>query len=54
MQFATAIAADGDQRQIGNLTETGFNPQALQQLVNKLGARFDQLLCGNTTVKGFT
>ncbi|CNU13507.1 Uncharacterised protein [Salmonella enterica subsp. enterica serovar Bovismorbificans] len=30
MQFTASIAADGDQRQIGNLTETGLNPQALQ------------------------
>lgn len=51
MQFAASIAADGDQRQIGNLTETGLNPQALQQLVDKFGSGFNKLFSTNTAVK---
>ncbi len=51
MQFAASIAADGDQRQIGNLTETGLNPQALQQLVDKFGSGFNKLFSTNAAVK---
>ena len=51
MQLAPAIAADGHQGQIGNLPESGVDPQSLQQLVDKFGAGFNQLLCGNPAVK---
>ncbi len=53
MQFAAPVAANGNQRQVGNLTETGFNPQALKQLINKFGAGLNELFCGNSTVKRF-
>ncbi|SUX87267.1 Uncharacterised protein [Citrobacter koseri] len=51
MQLAPAIAADGHQGQIGNLPESGIDPQSLQQLVDKFGAGFNQLLCGNPLSK---
>jgi hypothetical protein len=53
MQFAAAIAADGDQRQSLIGPETVLDPQALQQLVDKFGARLNELLGGDAGVKRF-
>jgi hypothetical protein len=47
MQLAAAIAPDGNQRDVADLPETVVDPQALQQLVDKFGARFNELLGRN-------
>ena len=54
MQFTATIAPDGNQRYVANLPEAVIDPQALQQLVDKLGACFDELLGGNACVKRAT
>ncbi|MNN86755.1 hypothetical protein D3C81_2042080 [compost metagenome] len=54
MQFTAPVAAHGDQRDVAYLTKTVLDPQALQQLIDKFGARFDELFRRNTLVKGFT
>ena len=41
VQLAAAIPPDRDQRQIADRTKAKINPQALEQLVDKFGARFD-------------
>ncbi len=44
MQLTAAIAPDGNQRNITDLPKPVIDPQALQQLVDKFGARFNELL----------
>ena len=44
MQLTAAIAPDGNQRDVANLPETVVYPQTLQELVDKLGARLNELL----------
>ncbi len=44
MQLTAAIAPDGNQRNIADLPKPVIDPQTLQQLVDKFGARFNQLL----------
>ena len=44
MQFTPAIAADRNQRDVAHLSETVVDPQTLQELVDKFGARFNELL----------
>ncbi len=51
MQLAAAIAADGHQRQIADGFKTVGDPQPLQQLVDKFGARRNELLRGDAGVK---
>ena len=45
MQLTAAIAPDGNQRNIADLPKPVIDPQALQQLVDKFGARLNQLFC---------
>ena len=51
VQLAAAIAADGHQRQIADGFKTVGDPQPLQQLVDKFGARRNELLRGDAGVK---
>ena len=44
MKFTAAIAPDGNQRDVAHLPETVVDPQTLQELVDKFGARFNKLL----------
>ena len=43
MQFTPAISADSNQRDVAHLPETVVDPQTLQELVDKFGARFNEL-----------
>ena len=44
MKLSAAIAPDGNQRNITDLPKSVIDPQTLQQLVDKFGARFNELL----------
>ena len=51
MQLAATVAADGHQRQVADGFESTGDPQPLQQLVDKFGARRNEQLRGDTGVK---
>lgn len=51
MQFTPAIAANSNQRDVAHLSETVVDPETLQKLVDKFGARFNELLGRNACVK---
>ena len=51
VQFAAAVTADGDQRDVVNGTETVLDPQPLEQLIDKFGTCFNQSFRGNTAIK---
>ena len=51
MQLTAAIASDGNQRNIADLSKSVIDPQALQQLVDKFGARLNQLFCRYARIK---
>lgn len=51
MQLAAPIAADGYQRHIALRAKTVVDPQPLQQLVDKLGARRYQPFRGDTAIE---
>ena len=44
MQFTPALAANSNQRDVAHLSETVVDPETLQELVDKFGARFNELL----------
>ncbi len=51
MQLAATVAADGDQRSVLNLAKTVVQPQALEHLVDKFGARLDELFRADAFVE---
>ncbi|MNO87368.1 hypothetical protein D3C76_787890 [compost metagenome] len=53
VQFTASVTADRNQCDVTDLAEAVIDPQALQQLIDKFGARFDKLFCRNAFVKGF-
>ncbi|VDR29668.1 Uncharacterised protein [Raoultella terrigena] len=51
MQFTAPVAADRHQSHVANRAEAVLHPQALQQLVDKLGAGFNQPLGGGAGIE---